>query len=160
MPNVFDLKKIRETTDGINYDMDYISLEDTCCAVYVNEKSEVLLVRQYRPILGTYSLEIPGGSMHKGETAEEAAKREFNEETGLTSKSMEKLFSLYLSVGTSNEQVHLFLVREIEPDRPLSSSENGVVPCWITKSKCLELVSNGGINDAKTIIALQKVLIL
>lgn len=41
-----------------------------------------MLVIQYRPPLDSYTVEWPAGLIDEGETAEEAARREFKEETG------------------------------------------------------------------------------
>jgi len=159
MLKVFDVKNLKKTADEVDYELEYISLEDTCCALYVNENSEVLLVKQFRPIIGLYSIEIPGGSKHKGEPVEDAVKREFHEETGLVVKDLEFLYSFYLSVGTSDEKVHIYLVRDIIKKSPLISSEKGVGPFWMDKIQCLKKINNGEIFDAKTIIALQSIFI-
>lgn len=46
----------------------------------------LVLTREYRAPLGAYELAVPAGLIDAGETAEEAARREFREETGLTLK--------------------------------------------------------------------------
>lgn len=43
-----------------------------------------MLVSQFRPPLNAEILEMPAGLVDKGETVEEAAKRELYEETGYT----------------------------------------------------------------------------
>lgn len=50
----------------------------------LKEKTPVstMLVIQYRPPLDAYTVEWPAGLIDEGETAEEAARREFKEETG------------------------------------------------------------------------------
>eukprot|EP01118_Nematostelium_gracile_P005607 TRINITY_DN1783_c0_g1_i2.p1 TRINITY_DN1783_c0_g1~~TRINITY_DN1783_c0_g1_i2.p1 ORF type:complete len:181 (+),score=37.12 TRINITY_DN1783_c0_g1_i2:77-544(+) len=47
-----------------------------------NEPDSLVLVRQFRPATGKYSVEFPAGLIDKGETAEQAALRELKEETG------------------------------------------------------------------------------
>jgi len=57
----------------------------------------VVLIRQYRPGVDRICVEIPGGMVDPGETAEEAAARELAEETGYTSSRW-----LYLGVVEPN----------------------------------------------------------
>jgi len=52
-------------------------------AYYGEEREKVVLVRQYRYPIGDYIYELPAGLMDNGETPEQAAVREFKEETGL-----------------------------------------------------------------------------
>lgn len=69
------------------------------CGVFLfNENGQVLL--QKRTDDGTWC--IPAGSMELGETAEETARREFFEETGLT------LGELKLECVLSGEDCHFF----------------------------------------------------
>jgi len=63
-------------------------------AVFIlNEKGELLVCkRREEPAKGTYDL--PGGFVDMGETAEEAALREVEEEVGIVLKSVKFLYSL------------------------------------------------------------------
>ncbi|MCR6656015.1 MAG: NUDIX hydrolase [Opitutus sp.] len=44
----------------------------------------LVLTREYRVPLGAHELAVPAGLLDEGESAEEAARREFREETGMT----------------------------------------------------------------------------
>ena len=61
-----------------------------CYGIVINNKNEVLLIRKSR---GAYKgkLDLPGGRIEYGETAEQTLKREFIEEVGVAIKS----FDLY-----------------------------------------------------------------
>lgn len=81
-----------------------------------NAKGEVLLVRRGKePAKGT--LDLPGGFVDMYETAEEAARREVKEETGLELRSCRYLFSLPNLYPYAGFEVHtLDLVFECEAD--------------------------------------------
>ncbi|KAK3897160.1 NUDIX hydrolase domain-like protein [Staphylotrichum tortipilum] len=71
-----------------------------------------LLVIQYRPPLDAYTVEWPAGLIDEGETAEEAAVREFAEETGL--KGCEVLGTSPVQAadpGLSNATMKMVMVR-------------------------------------------------
>jgi ADP-ribose pyrophosphatase len=135
----------------------YITLPDTCIAVYKNERNEVLLVRQYRPIFNDYFLEAPGGSQEKNESLEETAVREFTEETGFYPIDIELRMSVILSIGTSDEKVHIFKVKSIDTKKQYSVKDNGINLVWVEYESALEMIRSGQIIDAKTIIGLQNI---
>ncbi|RKZ35646.1 MAG: hypothetical protein DRQ37_05940 [Gammaproteobacteria bacterium] len=49
-------------------------------------EGKVCLLRQYRPVMGAWMLELPAGKLEPGESPQEAAQRELAEETGLHAK--------------------------------------------------------------------------
>ena len=73
-----------------------------------DEKGKVLLVKQHRFPHG-YILEIPAGSLEKGEKPIDCAYREIIEETGYKAKKMTKLLSYFPSVGYNKEEIHVFV---------------------------------------------------
>ena len=76
----------------------------------VQRAGETLLVltREFRAPLGTYELSLPSGLIDAGETATDAAVREFNEETGMTlSRVVHVSPPLASSAGLTDETVSL-----------------------------------------------------
>ena len=73
-----------------------------------DEKGKVILVKQHRFPYG-YVLEIPAGTLDKGENAKKCAFREIKEETGYSAKKMTPIISYYPSVGYNKEVIHCFL---------------------------------------------------
>lgn len=64
------------------------------------DDGDVLFVELYRPRLDETVLELPGGGIEEDETVEEAACREFTEETGLKPSDSHHLGSFYFSAWT------------------------------------------------------------
>lgn len=99
------------------------------CLPFTTE-GDLLLIRQYRPGLEKETLEIPAGSIDRGETPADAAPREILEETGHRCAILFPLGSgrLYLNRCTQTE--HLFLGLDAEPvagRRPEQGIETVVV---------------------------------
>jgi ADP-ribose pyrophosphatase len=66
----------------------------------------VPLVRQYRPVLDAYSLELPSGHVDPTDAShEDAARRELSEETGYQAGRLHRLGSLDKDVGRLRAQV-------------------------------------------------------
>jgi ADP-ribose pyrophosphatase len=114
----------------------------------------VILVNQYRHAAGIELLEIPAGTIMPGESPEECAMRELQEETGYAALSLELLASIYPSPGYSNEVIHIYIARvgsyvgqNTEPD------ENIKVIC-LPLDDAVKMIKERKIKDAKTIAGL------
>lgn len=68
-----------------------LRLPDYTSVVAVTEEGRIVIVRQYRPAVEKYTLELPSGLVDPGETPGEAAARELLEETGYEAASVEVL---------------------------------------------------------------------
>ena len=87
--------------------MPLIEHPETVVVVAV-ESDEIVLVRQSRPGADGETLELPAGCLEEGETPEEAAARELEEECGLAAGSWRKLGSFWAAPAYSTEFVHVF----------------------------------------------------
>lgn len=92
---------------------DYYVLEypDWVNAIALTEDNEIILVKQYRHAAGEVILELPGGCIEKGESPEEAIRRELQEETGYQFTDIEFLSSLYANPATANNKTHCYIAR-------------------------------------------------
>ena len=82
--------------------------------VPVTHEHEVLLVRQFRPPLDGFVIEFPAGLNDKGETLEEAARRELLEETGYSTGELVFLTDGPMSSGASGEILTAYLAKGLK----------------------------------------------
>ena len=66
-------------------------------------RDEIVCVKQYRPPVDAYTIELPAGLIDPGEEPAKAAVREFQEETGYIGKVLDVSPASYLSPGLTNE---------------------------------------------------------
>jgi len=117
----------------------------------------VVLVRQLRYPFGRHLLELPAGKLGPGEDPAVAAGRELTEETGWVAGSLEKLTSIYTSPGFCDEELHIYLGRDLRESPDGHKREEGEYSMTLhvmTLEEAVDLVIRGEIRDAKTIAGL------
>lgn len=123
-------------------------------ALPVMADGRIILIRQFRPAAKDYILEIPAGRLEEGEDAKGCVARELQEEIGYQAADIEALGSVYSSVGFCNEQIHLFVARELTTTETAHEPDEFIEPVIMHLDEALDLVSHGKIADAKTQICL------
>lgn len=135
--------------------------------LYHRTKKTVILTRQFR--LPTLLNDNPTGMLIEAcaglleeEGAEEAIRRETEEETGYVIGSVEKVFQAYMSPGSVTEILHFYIG---EYTAQMKVSEGGGLATEHEEIEVLELdfevaydmIATGEVRDAKTIMLLQYV---
>lgn len=126
-------------------------------AVVAIRDGSVLLVRQNRHACGTDLLEIVAGKLDvAGETPEECAHRELEEETGFRAGTLEPLGVFYTSPGFTNERFHLYMATDLEQVAPSPETDGGepISTEWLPLDQALDAVMRGRILDGKTALGL------
>ena len=77
--------------------------------VALTPAGKIVVVRQYRFGVGKTTVEIPAGLVEPGETPEQAARRELEEETGCTAAEWKSLGSVEANPAFLNNHCHLWL---------------------------------------------------
>src|SRR5262245_47103268 len=80
---------------------------------FVDEET-ILLIRNYRHAVGQYLMELPAGTLHKGELPMNAAGRELLEETGYLARRLQPVLSFFASPGILSEKLHVFAAFSLE----------------------------------------------
>lgn len=124
--------------------------------VAVDANARVALVRQYRYPAGEALWELPAGRIDAGETPEQAALRELEEEAGLRPLRLERLAFFYTTPGFCDEKMHVFratLLTEI-PARP--EEDERIELRWFPPDEIDALLDSGELREGKTLVALLK----
>ena len=123
--------------------------------VPVTEDGKVVLVRQWRQPLGSFTLELPSGGVDKDEDPRAAAERELFEEAGFRAVGLEHLVSVHTSTGRSNEVCHLFRCRAVrDPGGPRPEPTEFIRVVELPLEEALKGISEGAITDAATVLGL------
>jgi ADP-ribose pyrophosphatase len=104
---------------------------DGVVVLALNNEQQVVLVRQYRPTIRRYTLEIPAGGIEPGETPEKAAHRELEEEVGVRVGRLVYLGHGFNAVDRLDTRLHAFLALDVEPipgHHQMAQTEKLVLP--------------------------------
>lgn len=122
----------------------------------VTSNKEIIFVRQYRHGVNEILLELPGGSFDPTEeTAEEAVKREIQEETGYIAKVVNKLATLYDNPVKDTNKIHLFLAEDVikSSEQMLDITEE-IEIVLVPVESVLDKIIQGEISVAGSVAAL------
>jgi ADP-ribose pyrophosphatase len=132
--------------------------------VFNLDTQKIILIDQFR--YPTYNngrgwiSEIIAGMIDPGESPEESARRELQEESGLTISAIDHICTFYTSPGGSSEQIFLYYA-EVSGEFAKYNKMGGLVKDGedissfeITLEDALQKIKTGEISDAKTIIGI------
>jgi ADP-ribose pyrophosphatase len=120
--------------------------------VAVDADGMLTLVRQRREAVRKELLELPAGSLAEGESPLEGARRELEEETGLTGGTWRELAAFYTTPGFCREYMHLFAAEGLERGEPSPEADEELEPIrWPVAEIASHLAE---LEDAKTLVGL------
>ena len=114
----------------------------------------IALVRQYRHPAVKYLLELPAGTLNDNERPEEGAARELEEELGLVAGKFEKLSEFFVSPGFCEEKMWLYLATDLTETAQRLEDDELIEVVRLSIDRALQMITDGEIEDAKTIIVL------
>jgi ADP-ribose pyrophosphatase len=144
--------------DGREARREVISHPGAVCVVPLRQDGQVLMVRQFRSGAGRPLLEVPAGLLGPGETPEQCAARELEEETGYRAGKLRLLCTFFLTPGYSSERMFAFLATDLTEAwaNPDDTENLELVP--VPLSDLERMLRMGELEDAKTVAALLMVL--
>jgi ADP-ribose diphosphatase len=144
--------------DGAEFDRHVVHHPGAVVVVPVVD-GDVVLVRQWRVATGRELLEVPAGKRDvDGESPEETARRELEEETGHRPGRLVKLAEFYNSPGFCDEYTYLFCALDLEAvdgPRGVNAEERAMSVERIAFADVDALIASGQLCDAKSIIGLE-----
>jgi ADP-ribose pyrophosphatase len=122
--------------------------------VAVFDDGTIPLVRQYRQPTVRYVLELPAGRLAPPERPEECAARELEEEIGVRAGRMEKLAEFFSTPGFCEEKLWIYLATDLTETEQNLEGDEMLEVVRVTFARAFEMIADGEIEDAKTIIGL------
>lgn len=146
-----------ELPNGETATREVVKHQPAAAVIAINDKKQMLLVKQWREPIKQLTLEVPAGLVDSTDASPlDAMKRELNEEGGYRAEYWEKITEFYTSPGFADEKIHLFYcdtLTKLEDKRSLDEDEF-LTASWYGLDDLKKLISEGKIVDLKTIFAI------
>lgn len=130
--------------NGTQLVREFVDHPGAVAVIALNEKQEVLLIKQYRHPVREYLWEIPAGLLDvAGESKVEAAKRELFEETGFVADHWQELIAFHTTPGGNDETITIFVAKQVRHqghDFELEGEETDLELSWVPLPEALASV--------------------
>ncbi len=143
-----------KTPDGRETKYEIVEHSGSVIIIPIDERGNLLFVRQYRHAAGIDLLELPAGTREGNEPHEVCAAREIREETGMAAGKLERIGNFYLAPGYSTEFMAVFLATELTHNPLEADADEFLELETIPINKALAMAEKGEMPDAKTLAAL------
>jgi ADP-ribose pyrophosphatase len=102
-----------------------LNAEDGVMILPLTSDGRVVCIRQFRPAVQEWTLELPSGGVSPGESVETAARRELEEETGYRAGPVIQLNAGRIMANRINAMQYTVLAQNCEP-KPGTTPETGI----------------------------------
>lgn len=116
----------------------------------------VILIRQYRHVIGEWIWELPAGTLEVGENPETGAKRECEEEIGLTPGRVRRLGAWFPTPGFCDELMTFYICEALGPPsgNAHADEDEQIEPREFSFDEARALLASGQVRDMKTVFGL------
>jgi ADP-ribose pyrophosphatase len=162
---IYRYERYRLALDGASIERDVVRIGRVVVIVPVDlDRDEVVLIRQFR--LGAHLalglgdlVELPAGRVERGEDVADAARRECQEEIGVTPRKLVPIFELMPSAGSSDEHMFFFLgivdASKVPERAGAAHEQEDTRPLRTAIGRAIEALAAGNLHYGAAITGLQ-----
>ena len=111
---LFDIKQADIEFNGTTMKYEIISGTGSGAVMVVPFiENDIIFIKEYAAAIDDYMITFPKGKIDKGETIEEAANRELQEEVGYKAKEIKLIKKLYLAPGYIDHMTYVMIAKEL-----------------------------------------------
>lgn len=123
----------------------------------VTSDHNIIMVRQFRPTLNDWVLELPAGTLEAGESPMACATRELEEETGYSAETFISLGHIMPLISYCNEIQHIFVAKQLKFTNRLTCDDDEIIETIaLSPAELKQRIITNTIYDSKTLACLSK----
>ena len=150
-----NINKNRSPRTGKIHEFQVLGSPDWVAVIALTRSGDIILVNQYRHGVARLSLELPGGLVKPGQTPEQSAREELEEETGYRASVFEYLGWMYPLPALFTNKFHVYYAANAEPSGTFNPDETEELETVLAPaSQVRRFIRNGKINCGVMVAAL------
>lgn len=142
--------------NGMEVEREVVRHRPAVCVFAYDKDGYGYLVKQYRYPFDEYTTEVVAGLCGKGESAEESAKRELNEEIDALCDNLVFLGEFYPTPGYCDEKISMFAAKITGFRKGTPDPDEFIEKIRLPLPRLYEMAENGEIKDGKTVALILK----
>ncbi len=148
----------RRFPNGETHRVEIVRHSPSVVLIPFESDGRIVLIRQYRAPLDRVTWEFPAGRVDPGESPDDTARRECEEEIARVPQRVQRVRALYPTPGFCDEQMIFYRVWDLrapDPDSPHTPDEDEDIEAkTLSVAEAKAMVERGEIVDLKTAYAL------
>lgn len=163
---IYDGKVVRLRLDTVKISessitqREIVEHDESVVVVPLNNDDKIILVKQYRKAVERFLLEAPAGGIEVGETPDDAARRELQEEIGFATENLKFLGGFWIAPGFCTEYMYAYIARDLVVSKLDEDEDENIEIVPVDLEQIPDMIRSGEIEDAKSISALMMALYL
>lgn len=117
-------------------------------------ETRIVMIRQYRPVLGAELWELPAGTIEPGEPPGACAPRELEEEAGYRAAKLIPLGSFYTTPGMTDEEMHAFAATGLTAVGQRLENYEQITAREVSAREAMDMLGRGELRDGKSMVTL------
>ena len=142
--------------NGSVADLEIIHHPGGAAVVAIDDRQHICLLHQFRHAANGWLWELPAGKIDNREPPLQTARRELQEEAGVTAAQFESLGDLVSSPGVFTEVIHLFLATGLNSVAAKPEADEVLEIHWKPLTEALQMANRGEIRDAKSLVGIYR----
>ena len=147
-----DLDEVEEP-GGVRVTREVVRHSGSVAVLAVQDDGRIVLVRQYRHPVNDLVWELPAGRLDEGESPEQAAQRELQEEIGHRAGDLRKIAFFYTTPGFCDEAMHVFRGTALEAAKAQGDEDERIEVQAFALPELAAMIDRGEIREGKTLVA-------